>query len=80
MPIAVEAPPPVEPLPMLLGIAEQATPIGRIRTAMLSATGDELIMAAVGATVGHYRVTAIGADAVELQDISTGVMRRIALQ
>src|SRR5512139_655604 len=80
-PIAVEPPPlRVEPLPTLLGIAEQATPAGRIRTAMFSATGDELIMAAEGETVGHYRVTAIGADAVELQDISTGAIRRIVLQ
>lgn len=72
---------PVEPSLSLLGIAEQDTPSGLIRTAMMSAGGDDLIMAVEGQTVAvRYRVVAIGADGVELKDIATGATRRLALQ
>lgn len=72
---------PVEPSLSLLGIAEQNTPSGLIRTAMISAGGDDLIMVVEGQTVAvRYRVVAIGADAVELKDIATGATRRLALQ
>jgi hypothetical protein len=81
VPMAVELPPPpIESPPTLLGIAEQVTPGGRIRTAMFSSAGDELIMVVEGETIGRYRVTAIGADAVEIQDTSTGALRRLPLQ
>ena len=72
---------PVGPSLSLLGIAEQNTPAGLIRIAMISAGGDDLIMVAEGQTVAvRYRVVAIGADAVELKDVATGAMRRLALQ
>lgn len=72
---------PVEPSLALLGIAEQNTPSGLIRTAMMSAGGDDLIMVVEGQTVAvRYRVVAIGADTVELKDIATGATRRLALQ
>lgn len=72
---------PVEPSLSLLGIAEQNTPAGLIRTAMISTGGDDLIMVTEGQTVAvRYRVVAIGADAVELKDVATGATRRLALQ
>jgi hypothetical protein len=85
MTTARPAPPPAEvrfepmvaPLePELLGIAEEGT----TRTAILG-LGDELIMVTVGQEVaGRYRVSAVGADAVELKDLATGATRRLALK
>lgn len=72
---------PVEPALSLVGIAEQATPAGLVRTAMIATGADDLIMVTVGQAVAvRYRVVAIGADAVELQDVATGATRRLALQ
>jgi len=77
-----EAPPvPREPLLALIGIAEQNTEKGLVRTAMISATGDDLLMVTEGQTVAvRYRVTTIGTDVVELKDLMTGATRRLALQ
>ena len=80
-PLPTEPLPPPEPRLELAGIAEQATPAGIIRTAMIATESNELIMAAVGASVlGRYKVAAIGADGVELTDVATGQTRRLALQ
>jgi hypothetical protein len=79
----VEPAPPaiVEPAFTLVGIAEQKTPVGLIRTAMLAVAGDDLIMVREGQTVAlRYRVTAIGQDVIELTDVTTGATRRLALQ
>ena len=65
----------------LLGIAEDDTPSGIRRTALIGGADDELIMAAEGETVaGRYRVTGVGADTVELTDLTTGATRRLALK
>src|SRR3954468_18467303 len=68
---AAPAPPP-EPLPPpeprleLIGVAEQATPTGVTRTAMIATESNQLIMVAVGGTVlDRYTVAAIGADRIE---------------
>ena len=77
-PVALEPEPvmPVEPELDLLGVAEE----GAVRTAMIG-LGDELLMVTVGQEVaGRYRVAAVGADAVELQDLTTGATRRLALK
>jgi hypothetical protein len=64
-----------------LGIAEQKTEAGTVRTAMLAAPDDQLFMVTEGQEVGgRYRVSAIGADAVELNDLITGSTRRLALK
>lgn len=76
----VAAAPPA-PVLVLLGIAEQQGPTGVQRTAMLADDGEQLIMVVVGQTVrGTYRVEAIGADAIELRDLATGGLRRLALR
>ena len=70
----IEAPP--EPNLVLIGMAEE----GSARTAMIE-SGDELVMAAEGQTiVARYRVTKVGADAIELVDLITGTTRRLFLR
>jgi hypothetical protein len=65
----------------LAGVAEQKTDAGLKRTAMVTAPGDQLFMVTEGQELaGRYRVSAVGADAVELKDLVTGVTRRLALR
>jgi hypothetical protein len=82
VPSAVPAAPAVAaPLLTLLGIAEQKTDTGRIRTAMFSDPGGQLVMAVEGQEIaGRYRVLGVGPDAVELQDLLDGSTRRLALK
>ena len=84
---AVAAPEPVSPEPQivepplaLIGVAERREGEAPVRSAVLTSDGLELIMAEVGAVVlGRYKVTAIDADAVEMQDTATGRPRRLTL-
>jgi hypothetical protein len=93
--VQAEAPPPVaagpapvlepaadpEPELTLIGVAEDKTPTGLVRTAMIAGAGEQLTLAKVGQDVaGRYTVKAIGADAVELADTATGRIRRLALK
>ena len=79
-PAALTVPTPEPPL-QLVGVAEQATPAGIVRTAMITADSDELFMLIDGDTLGgRYRVKSVGADAVELIDLVTGTTRRLALR
>ena len=79
VPPAPAAPP--EPTLFLVGVAEDQGPQGPTRTAILSDDGDGTFMAAVGGMVGgRYQVQAIGADVVELKDLTTGGIRRLALR
>ena len=80
--VVVDAPRvPAEPALSLVGIAEQQTPAGLVRTAMISTGGDDLLMVTEGQAVGlRYRVVAVGADAVELKNVGTGATRRLVLQ
>jgi hypothetical protein len=72
---------PPEPMLMLVGVAEQKRSEGVVRTAMLETGADQMILATLGEPVLHrYKVTAISVDAVELTDLSTGRIRRLALQ
>ncbi len=65
----------------LIGIAERGHDAARTRTAMLAAPGDQLFMVTEGEELaGRYRVGAIGADAVELKDLTTGAIRRLGLR
>ncbi len=74
------APPPPLPL-ILMGIAEQPSASGTQRTAILGGSGDEIYMVTVGQTIAaRYSVTAIGVDAIEMKDLSTGGLRRLALR
>ena len=69
------------PALLLMGIAEETSPTGPHRTAIISGDGDALYMVVEGDSVaGRYRVTKIGVDAVELEDQTTKGYRRIALR
>lgn len=75
------APAPSEPVLELAGIAEEKTDAGGKRTAMITAPGEQLFLVTEGQELaGRYRVSAVGADAVELKDLVTGVTRRLALR
>jgi Tfp pilus assembly protein PilP len=83
--VAVEpaAAPEAPPLPVLtlMGIAEETTAAGPRRTAVIGAEGDTLYMVVEGQAVGaRYKVTKIGADAVELEDVVSKAYRRLALR
>jgi len=70
-----------EPPLELVGVAEQTTAKGVVRTAMITADGPELFMLVEGDSLGgRYRVKSVGADVVELTDLVTGELRRLALR
>jgi hypothetical protein len=79
---AVDAPAALpEPPLALIGVGEASRPEGAVRTAMIATDRDDVMVASVGDIVlQRYRVTAIGADDVELTDAATGVARRLILQ
>jgi hypothetical protein len=81
--VAEEAAPLPPPLPALtlMGVAEETTAAGPRRTAVIGGDGDTIYMVVEGEPVGtRYRVTKIGADAVELEDVVTKAYRRLALR
>ncbi len=74
---------PVVPTPSLtlMGIAEESLPLGVRRTAVIGGDADTLYLVKEGDAVGErYKVTRIGADAVELEDLLTKAYRRLALR
>ena len=78
-PPLVAVPPP--PALTLMGIAEESVIGGFRRTAVIGGDGDAIFMVAEGDPVGdRYKVTKIGADAVELEDVVTKAFRRLALR
>ena len=84
---AVAADEPAAPLPpplpalILMGVAEETTPTGARRTAVIGGDGDTIYMVREGDAVGdRYRVRKIGADAIELEDVVTQAYRRLALR
>lgn len=82
-PAVVEAAPalPAPPALTLMGIAEESTAQGIRRTAVIGGDGETLFLVLEGQSVGdRYKVTRIGADAVELEDVITKAYRRLALR
>ncbi len=72
-------PPP--PALVLMGIAEESVIGGFRRTAVIGGDGDAIFMVTEGDRVGdRYKITKIGADAVELEDLVTKGYRRLALR
>jgi hypothetical protein len=77
---AAPLPPPLPAL-ILMGIAEDTAPTGPRRTAVIGGDGDTIYMVGEGDAVGErYRVTKIGADAIELEDVVSKAYRRLALR
>jgi hypothetical protein len=78
--IAAELTPP-EPMLALIGIAEDQGPAGMVRTAIITDEVDAVFVLTVGETLlDRYKVHAIGADAVELKDVASDAIRRLALR
>ena len=86
---AAAAPAPPAPLPpivsepvlALIGLAEDDSPEGPVRTAIISTESGELFLVKAGELIGaRYRVQRIGADAVELIDLTTAAVRRLGLR
>jgi hypothetical protein len=78
---APELGPPLEPAIELIGVAEQETAKGLARTAIISALSGELFLVKEGESLAaRYRVGPVSADAVELNDLLTGTVRRLALR
>ena len=78
-----EPAPAAPPLPALtlMGIAEETTAAGPRRTAVIGGDGDTIYMVTEGQEVGsRYKVTKIGADAVELEDLLTKGYRRLGMR
>jgi hypothetical protein len=72
----------VPPMPrlQLIGVAETSTPDGPVRTAMIVADGETLLMLGVGESVGNrYRVAAVDPTSVALEDLESGATRRLVL-
>jgi hypothetical protein len=81
-PALIEAPPATAPLPalQLSGLAEDPGPDGPVRMAFISGSG-QLYMVKIGDQVTpRYRVTQIGADVVELLDVTDQSKRRLAMR
>jgi hypothetical protein len=78
---APELGPPLEPAIELIGVAEKESATGVVRTAIVSALSGELFLVKEGETLAaRYRVGGVSADAVELHDLLTGAVRRLALR
>ena len=72
---------PEVPALALIGVAEETSPEGPRRTAIIGADGGALYMVTEGETIAdRYRVRKIGADAIELEDLLTKGFRRLALR
>ena len=75
------APAPAEPAIELVGLAENRTKDGIVRTAIVSSLSGDLYLVKEGdSIVDRYKVKAVGADTVELTDLVTGGIRRLALR
>jgi hypothetical protein len=73
--------PPLEPAIELMGVAASESAAGVVRTAIISALDGELFLAKEGDTIAsRYRVGSVSADAVELNDLLTGAVRRLTLR
>jgi hypothetical protein len=80
-PAIVEPLIPEEPRLELVGIAEQRTSDGPVRTAMIATETSDLLLAAIGTDVlGRYTVAIIDGDGVTLTEVATGRTRRLVLQ
>jgi hypothetical protein len=77
---AAPAPAAVPPSLTLAGIAELETSAGTVRTAVISGLAQLFLVKEGEPVTSRYRVSRIGADAVELHDGVTGATIRLGLR
>ena len=64
----------------LIGVAEDETADGVVRTAILSGLGDVFLVKAGDTVGGRFRVDQVSADAVQLTSLSTSAASTLALR
>jgi len=81
-PALIEPPPAAAPPPLkLVGMAEERSADGGVvRTAILSGSGQLLLVKEGDSATPRYRVARISADVVELSDLIEGTALRLALK
>lgn len=77
---AVVPPQPVRPALTLIGVAEDVTPDGVVRTAIVSGLGDVFLVKAGDTIRLQYRVEQVSADAVQVVDTATAATTTFALR
>jgi len=71
---------PAQPVLQLIGIAEDESPDGTVRTAIVSGLGDVYLVKAGEVVAGQFRVERVSADAVLLTDTTTAATTILALR
>ena len=71
---------PVMPLLTLIGVAEDVTPDGIVRTAIVSGLGDVFLVKAGDTIRLQYRVEQVSGDAVQVGDTATAATTTLALR
>ena len=71
---------PATPALSLSGIAEDTTPDGVVRTAIISGSGQLYLVKEGESVTTRFRVTRISSDVVELSDLTDGTILRLALK
>src|SRR5207249_4494667 len=64
----------------LVGLAEDDGPDGAVRSAIISGDGELFIVKVGDSVTARYVVTTIGADVVELTDVTDHTIRRLPLR
>lgn len=71
---------PVRPVLTLIGVAEDVTPDGVVRTAIVSGLGDVFLVKAGDTIRAQYRVEQVSGDAVQVVDTATTATTTLALR
>lgn len=71
---------PVRPVLTLIGVAEDVTPDGVVRTAIVSGLGDVFLVKAGDAVRARSRVEQVSGDAVQVVDTATTATTTLALR
>ncbi len=77
---AIVPAPPVRPSLTLIGVAEDVTPDGVVRTAIVSGFGDVFLVKAGDTIRLQYRVELVSGDAVQVVDTATAAATTLALR
>ena len=80
VPVQAEVPVAPKPALQLIGVAEDESPDGAVRTAIVSGFGDVFLVKAGDTISGRYRVEQVSADAVQLSDSTTATTTTLTLR
>jgi len=76
----VDMPVVAKPVLQLIGVAEDDTPDGAVRTAIVSGLGDVFLVKSGDTISGRYRVEQVSSDAVQLTDSTTSATTTLTLR